>query len=138
MVGFDDGSENEKMLNGAPIGAIYPNLTGDLDLTQAKRLAENANIAFQGPVMVGPFDVEPTTAEEFLRHPNPHGRPNSEVVFPFTNAADITGRRRGRYIIDFGQRSEENAFLYEAPFEYVKEHVKPLRDKNRDRQRKEF
>ncbi len=41
------------MLNGAPIGAIYPNLTGDLDLTQAKRLAENTNIAFQGPVMVG-------------------------------------------------------------------------------------
>ncbi len=77
-------------------------------------------------------------AEKFLQHPNPHGRPNSEVVFPFTNAADITGRRRGRYIIDFGQRSEEHASLYEAPFEYVKEHVKPLRDRNRDRQRREF
>jgi type II restriction/modification system DNA methylase subunit YeeA len=54
------------------------------------------------------------------------------------NAADITGRARGWYIIDFGQCSEEEAALFEAPFEYVREHVKPLREKNRDRQRREY
>jgi hypothetical protein len=36
------------------------------------------------------------------------------------------------WIIDFGvDRTEEKAALYEAPFEYVKQHVKPTREENR-------
>jgi type II restriction/modification system DNA methylase subunit YeeA len=44
------------------------------------------------------------------------------------NGDDITGRRRGWWIIDFGvSMSVEEAALYEAPFEYVREHVRPQR-----------
>ncbi len=60
------------------------------------------------------------------------------MVFPVVNAADLTRRKRGWSIIDFGQMTEEDAALYEAPFEYVREHVKPLRDNNRDRQRRQY
>ena len=49
----------------------------------------------------------------------------------------ITGRTRGRWIIDFGDLSEAEAALYERPFEYVRQHIRPLRLANRDRQRRE-
>jgi type II restriction/modification system DNA methylase subunit YeeA len=137
MVGFDNGAEMEKILDKVPVDQINVDLTGSLDLTEAKRLPENKGMAFQGPVVVGPFDIPPKIAESMLQSPNPHGRPNSEVILPVVNAADLTGRRRGWWIIDFGLRTLEEASLYEAPFEYVKENVKPLRDTNRDRQRRE-
>ncbi len=57
MVGFDDGTETHKILNGAPATAINPDLTGAVDLTEANPLRENRNTAFQGPVLVGPFDI---------------------------------------------------------------------------------
>jgi type II restriction/modification system DNA methylase subunit YeeA len=44
------------------------------------------------------------------------------------NAADITGRARRQYIIDFGPYlSREEAALYEAPFRRLEERVKPFR-----------
>jgi type II restriction/modification system DNA methylase subunit YeeA len=138
MVGFDNGAETERMLDEAHVDAIFSNLTGDLDLTEAKSLPENGGIAFQGPVVVGPFDVPPEIAEMLLLNPNPNGRPSSDVIFPVVNAADLTRRARRWQIVDFGLRTEEDASMYEAPFEYVKEHVMPLRDTNRDRQRREY
>ena len=48
MVGFDDGTEASKILDGAPVAAIYPNLTSDIDITEAERLPENFGIAFMG------------------------------------------------------------------------------------------
>jgi hypothetical protein len=64
-----------------------------------------------------------------LASPNPHGRSNREVVHPWVNGQDITGRRRGMWIIDFGlDMSPGDAAKYEAPFEYVREHVKPERE----------
>jgi type II restriction/modification system DNA methylase subunit YeeA len=41
------------------------------------------------------------------------------------------------WIIDFGERTQTEAALYQAPFEYVRWRVAPLRATNRDRQRRE-
>jgi type II restriction/modification system DNA methylase subunit YeeA len=127
FVGQDDGSETERSLNGNPVQKINANLTTGLDLTRAVRLPDNAGIAFQGPVKVGAFDVDSSTAQMLLRTPNPDGRSNEEVVRPWFNGADITGRRRGMWIVDFGDMSEGEAALYEAPFEHVRRHVLPSR-----------
>jgi len=63
-----------------------------------------------------------------LRSPNPDGRPNRNVVRPWANGLDITRRPRGLWIVDFGvDMSEAQAALYEAPFEYVVQHVRPVR-----------
>jgi len=63
---------------------------------------------------------------------NPNGRPNSDVIRPWINGLDIMRRPRGMWIVDFGSaRSEENAALYEAPFAYVEECVKPARAASR-------
>jgi type II restriction/modification system DNA methylase subunit YeeA len=138
IIAFDDRSEVRHRLNGQLVNEIYTDLTSTLDLTKGRVLAENQGLAFQGPVKVGPFELDPQLAKTFLVAPiNVNGRPNSDVVRPWMNGMDIVRRPRGYWIIDFGVLSEEEASLYEIPFEYVRRFVKPVRDQNRDKQRRE-
>jgi len=44
------------MLDGALVQAINPNLTSSLDLTTARRLQENAKLAFMGDTKGGAAD----------------------------------------------------------------------------------
>ena len=133
IVGFDDGSDTERTLDGVSVSDINADLSVGNDLTQAQRLAENANISFKGDVKTGPFDISRDVAERMLTAPNPHGRPNSDVVKRWMNGRDLNQTPRDMWIIDFGvDMPEAEAALYEAPFEYVASHVKPVRDKNRD------
>ncbi len=129
MIGFDDGSEGTAILDGQLVATINADLTGATDLTTAKPLHENMGIAFMGGTKGGPFDLTPVQAAAMLAAPmNVNGRPNSEVVRPWVTGIDLTRRPRGLYIVDFGTRmSEEDAALYELPFEYVRQHVKPAR-----------
>ncbi|MHB9148529.1 MAG: class I SAM-dependent DNA methyltransferase [Thermoleophilia bacterium] len=132
FLGYDDGSEQMRYLDGRPVAAINANLTAGIDLTRARRLRENLGIAFMGDTKGGPFDIGPERACAMLASPNPDGRSNADVVRPWVNGLDLTRRPRGMWIIDFGTDMTENeAALYEAPFEYVKEHVKPQRDGNK-------
>ncbi len=134
MIGFDDGSQLERVLDGAPVEAIHSDLTArSLDFTGATRLKENSRICFLGMMKGGPFDLDFAEAQKMLSRPlNPNGRPNSDVVKRRFGGRDVTTRDRGGWVIDFGVgMSEGEAALYEWPFEYVKKHVKPLRDFNR-------
>ena len=132
MVGFDNGSEKQRVLDGKPTPSINANLTGTAaDMTQAKPVAANLNIAFMGTTKGGAFDIPESLALEFLHKPNPHGRPNSDVVTPWVNGMDLTKRPSGTWIIDFGVgMSEADAAKYEAVFEYVRANVKAEREKN--------
>ena len=133
IVGFDDGSETDRELDGQPIQFINADLTLGADLTDAKRLADNFGIAFMGDTKGGPFDIPCELAEEMLKNPNPHGLSNTAVLSPWVNGRDITARSRGMWIIDFGDMPLEQAALYEAPFEYADSNVKPMRVGNRRR-----
>jgi type II restriction/modification system DNA methylase subunit YeeA len=138
MVGFDNGDEQERRLDGASVSTINSDLSSSVDLTQAEVLPENDNIAFQGPVKVGHFELTNEQAMDFIRSPNPNGRSNADVIKPWMNASDITGRSRGMWIIDFGEMDSHEAALFERPFEYVKQNVEPFRKKNNDLQRRTF
>ena len=128
MVGFDDGKQLERKLDGRPVQTINPDLTSGLDVTLGLRLSENARIAFQGDSKVGPFEIDGDRARALLTMPNPDGRSNRDVVRPWVNGDDITGRPRGMWIIDFPPRTSlEEAELYEGPFAHVFEHVRPGR-----------
>jgi hypothetical protein len=129
FVGQDDGSDKGRELDGHLVDSINANLTVGVDLTKARRLRENAAIAYIADVKVGPFDIGADVAQQLLAAPNPDGRSNRDVVRPWVNAQDITSRRRGMWIIDFGlDMPMEQAALYEAPFEYVRAHVRPFRE----------
>lgn len=132
MVGFDNGTESEKILNGNKVSDINSDLTSEIDLTKASFLKENSKIAFIGTQKGGNFDISPKLAQEMIRSPgNPNGKSNADVVRPWLNGNDITGAARDMWIIDFSpDLSEADASMYEKPFEYLKREVKPKRMKN--------
>ena len=133
MVGFDGGEEQEKKLDGQKVAQINSDLTATVDITGAAKLLENEGICFLGMMKGGPFDIDATTAKKMLEAPiNPNGRSNADVVKRRMGGQDVVRRPRDTWIIDFGAgKTLEEASFYELPFEYVREHVKPLRDKNR-------
>ena len=138
IVGFDDGAESNRRLDGESVESINSNLTVGADLTSANRLTENTGIAFMGDIKVGPFEISQQVADDMFQQHNPHGKPNSDVVKRWMIGRDINQRSRNMLIIDFGTDiTEDSAALYEAPFEYVRANVKPKRIENRMRRRAE-
>jgi type II restriction/modification system DNA methylase subunit YeeA len=139
LICFGTDVETTSRLNGQVVPKIHSDLSGDaLELTSALRLEANVGVCFQGPVKVGAFDIAGSLARQWLQLPlNPNGRRNAEVVRPWLNGRDITARSTDRWIIDFDEMSEREAALFQAPFEYVLQKIKPVRIQNADRQRRE-
>lgn len=131
MVGFDRGDDTERTLNGHPVAVINANLTSATDTTCAVRLSRNRGVSFQGPVKVGPFEIPDDLALSFLVDPTPAGAPNSDVLRPWANGVSITQREAPSWIIDFRELPLVEASNYERPFEHIRRHVKPERDKTR-------
>ena len=133
IIGFDSGLEQNRMLNGLETQNIHSNLTGSQNFTLASRLMENFDISFRGDTKGGAFEIPFALARKMLDAPvNPNGRPNSDVVVPSVNGLDIAGRQRNMWIIDFGvDMSEEEATIYELPFQYILSNVKPMRLKSK-------
>ena len=123
------------LLDDLPVVAIHTDLTSSgsastaLDLTHAEPIPENAGASFIGTTKNGPFTLSGDLARQWLKFPNPNGRPNSDVLRPWANGMDINRRPSDTWIIDFGMGiSGEQAALYEIPFEHVVKQVKPTRD----------
>ncbi|MCL2524948.1 MAG: N-6 DNA methylase [Betaproteobacteria bacterium] len=132
-------ADRNNRLDAVVVDSIHADLTAGsgLNLTSAVPLPENAGTCFQGPEKNGAFDIDGELARRWLRQPNPNGRPNSDIVKPRYNGLDLARRYDDGWIIDYGTSiSESDASLYEGPFAHVLEHVKPVRDKNQDKNRK--
>jgi hypothetical protein len=132
MVGFDDGTQTDRVLDGTPALSIHANLRATTDTTQARSLGANLGLCFMGDTKGGAFDIPESLALEMLHAPNPHGKPNSTVIVPWVNAKDVTGRSRNMWIIDFAtEASIEAVSRFESPFCYLDTHVRPVRHKSR-------
>ncbi len=128
MVGFDNGCEGARELDGIAVQAIHSDLTATADLTRAGRLVENSGICFMGASPKAPFDIDGGTAREIIEAKgNPTGRSNVDVVRPVASGIDLVGVQRRMWTIDFGVLPMDVAAEYQAPFEYVREHVLPVR-----------
>ena len=144
--GSVSGSQDGKALQPAPrlddrpVACINSDLTGaggtSFDLTKAVRLNENASTCFVGVSKKGKFEVEGHVARKWLASPNPHGKPNADVVHPVINGADVVRRYSDTWIVDFFGLNSAQAELYELPFKHVVDHVKPIRDQVRNPQEK--
>ena len=141
----DGESVLEARLDGRPVDEIHADLTAKsggagIDLTEAKRLSLNSGVAFMGDTKGGSFDVSGDLARTWLRLPtNPNGRPNADVLKPWTNGMDVVRRPTGKWVVDFGwEMSQAEAALYESPFAYVAENVRPTRQKNRVNKLRDF
>jgi hypothetical protein len=133
MVGFDNGTDKEKYLDGKKVSNINPDLSSTANVTSAKSLEENIDICYLGMMKAGPFDIDGDIALKMLKDTgNPNGKLNSDVVKRRLGGQDVTGNPRDIWIIDFGvDMPLGEAAKYELPFKHVLENVKPLRDTNR-------
>lgn len=133
IVCFDSERSGPYELDGKPVRQINADLTSTTtNLTKAGRIAANLDLAFMGDSKGGKFDVPGELARQWLALPkNPNGRPNSDVLRPWINGADISKRPGDKWIVDFGWTMDEaSASLYEKPFEYAVAIIKPERLKN--------
>jgi hypothetical protein len=116
------------ILDGVVVGAIGSDLR---EATEGQWrpavLKENKHRCFQGPIPVGAgFIVDAATAENLRSDPNETG-----VVRPYLTADDITsdpGRQPSRWIIDFAQKTLEQAAATPAALKIVRERVRPFRE----------
>lgn len=133
-IGFDDGSEKDRILDGQSVMAINPDLSSGLDLTVARMLHDNQGFAFIGIQKTGSFDVSDELAQQWLSLPNnANGRSNSDVLRRIVNSRDLVQRFSKRWLIDFPVDMTENeASFYEAPFRYLETNVKPKRAAKRE------
>ncbi len=127
-----------RRLDGRLVDVIHADLSArrggaGVDLTGAQRLYRNLGVAFMGDTKGGPFDVRGEQARDWLRAPaNPNGRSNADVLRPWMNGMDVTRRPADKWIVDFGwDMVREEAALYEAPYRHAREHVYPMRQRNR-------
>jgi len=134
MIGFDDGTEQEKTLDGKRVATIHSNLSASANVTVAVPLAANSGIGFIGSCKGGPFDIKEVEATSLLAASgNPNGRPNSDLVRPRVNSQDLTTKRQQRWIIDTRDLPLELASRYTEPFSIIAERVKPQRSVNPDK-----
>lgn len=102
------------------------------------RLAENAGIGFQGCIVLGMgFVLEPEEAQAWIAA-DPR---NAEVLFPYLNGEDLNQRpdaSASRWVIDFNDRTEEQAATYALPYARVFEQVKPERIRNKRKPRRDY
>ncbi len=128
MVGFDAGKEIHRILDGKLVSEIGAQLTDAKSDSEVEVLRHNTGISFMGVTPSGPFIVSEKSAEDWFKAPNAHGKPNSDVLRPWFNGSDITGRSSNSWVIDFSQfPTEQEAALYELPFAFVQKEVQEAR-----------
>lgn len=115
-------------------GVINPDLTVGVDVTRAKPLKANAGLSSRGMMLFGAgFIVSPAEAAHLgLGRPDRPGL--AKHIRPYVNGKDITGRSRGKMVIDlYGLSAELVRDRYPEIYQHVALTVKPDRDRNRDR-----
>jgi type II restriction/modification system DNA methylase subunit YeeA len=138
MVGFDNGADSQRVLDGQRIAGINANLTTGVNVNHAGRLQENFGMSYIGTTKKARFDIIESLAIEFLRAVgNPNGICNSDVILPYANGLTVTRRPANDWIIDFGERSQEDASACEGPFEFVRRTILPERKNHREPRQRE-
>ena len=132
IIGFDDGSETNRVLDSRPVEEIHENLTRGTNITQAHVLVNQPIKVLRPPEKGGKFELTGSQALAMLRSPNPNGRPSSDAIIQWANAKTIAQSREALWIIDFPPNlTLGEAACYALPFAHVEKHVKHFRSTNR-------
>jgi hypothetical protein len=129
-VGMRKGDWNGCLeIHDQEVERITPFLT-DEDVRTPHRLRENANLSFQGSIVLGMgFTVNEGQARAWIEE----DPANADVLFPYLNGEDLTThpeQKSSRWVISFWDWPEDRARQYEKPFDQVERLVKPERDRN--------
>lgn len=116
-------------LSGAEVSAISSFLKAGEEEWEARTLAENKGIGFQGAIVLGDGFL---TTEAQARQWIAEDERNAEVLFPYLIGEDLTSsptQAPSRWIINFYDWAESTAGKYQEPFAQLKEKVKPIRQR---------
>ncbi len=128
------------VLDGEEVSGITASLrsTDDVDVASAERLAVNRGFSFEGVKPGGRgFVLSADEARALLARGDAD---YSRVIRPFLIGDDIAKSPEqgpSRWIIDFATMPLEEAACYPGALEIVRDRVKPERDRNRRRVRRE-
>jgi hypothetical protein len=115
-----------RILDNVAVENITPALT-DAPTELVHALATNNGLAYVGPFVYGDgFLLEPEQALE-MKHADSR---NQEVILPYLVGKDINSdplHKASRFVINFEERSEENAQTYSLPYEHLRKNVYPFR-----------
>ncbi|WP_424981866.1 class I SAM-dependent DNA methyltransferase [Maritalea sp. S77] len=122
-----------KRLNGNTVNIITPSLSA-FPQPMPVALQENARGSFTGVFLNGAFEIEQAKAINWLKAPlNVSGSYNSDVLRLTANGEDLLQRGEVKWLLDFGADiGEDEAALYELPFEYALRKIKPFRQRKND------
>jgi hypothetical protein len=124
------------------IGPAAPRWTPSLDRASRisgnpKCLVTNAGISFQGTIVLGlGFTMKPERALELIAR----DARNKDVLFPYLNGQDLNSRpdcSASRWVINFHDWPADQAATYVEPYVQVLREVKPVRDGNNRKVRRE-
>ena len=126
------------LLHGRPVDGISSFLKAGEEAWEAKKLAANDNMAFQGTIVLGEgFLLDEAQAGQWLAADSR----NQAVLFPYLIGDDLTSsptQAPSRWIINFWDWPREQAQTYSQPFMQVQEKVQPVRAGNNRAQYKNF
>lgn len=117
----------KRVLDGKEVPVISAFFDDSDDAGTPALLPDSANRIFQGTIPLGDGFLLSHEEAARLIAADPRDR---EVIFQVTNGEEINSRpdqSAGRSIINFLNRSEEEASTYEMPFRIVSERVRPSR-----------
>ena len=101
------------------------------------KLPENGDRIFQGSIFLGDGFLLTTSEASELRALDSK---NSEVIFPLINGQELNNepdQSPGRFVINFRDWPVERAAEYKEPFSRVESLVKPVREKDNMKSRRE-
>lgn len=124
-----------KVLDGKIVPFINSSLKNEVDVTKAKRLINNENLSFEGCQLAGKgFVISQEQALDWINK----RKTNSEVLKKMIDGKSLVNpNAEQEWVIDFNQMTIEEASKFVEPFSHVKINVKPERDFNSEKRRKE-
>ena len=120
----------KKRLNGTQVNKITSSLS-QFPKPLPAVVEENIKTSFTGTILNGPFEVDTQVAHEWLTAPtNVAGHKNQDVLRLTANGEDLLQRGDRKWLLDFGtSMSEQEAALFEAPYEYALRNIKSYRQR---------
>lgn len=135
--GYLRNSLGQFFLNGQLTSYIAPNLTSKKLRSRPATLMSNTNLSGVGSYPLGTgFVLTPHQKNEFINR----NKKNAERIRPFLGGANLNSsptQKAEKFIIDFGRSTEEEAKAWPELYEHLRTHVKPQRDKNKRKNRRE-
>ncbi|MDM8566511.1 N-6 DNA methylase [Candidatus Halobeggiatoa sp. HSG11] len=121
-------------LDDKKVKYINSSLKAEADYTDAKQISENLDKSFEGCQLAGKgFVISAETVKIWIKA----DKKNKNVLKSMLDGKTLVSPSiELDWVIDFNDMSLEEASLYKLPFEHVKNHVKPVRNKNKRQARK--